>query len=130
MAVVSLCEYRNRRTEAPPAEEAIPRPRISDTQIWARDYGKPEQMLGGLFKVREILNYHLHHEEEWKHYLLVILDALFRKGADSSETMGRHLGRLMNYLAMVFDAENRKDLGAAIIILDLVSRARDRALSS
>lgn len=129
-AIVSLQDYRQQRRGPEPADvDAIPRPAITDSDIWGRDYGRAGEVVAGLFKIREILNFHLHGEEEWKHYLLCLLDAHFHRRRNAVEVVGVFLARLKHYLGLVMDEENHMDLKRALVILDLMDKKKELALA-
>ncbi|MGE4299406.1 MAG: hypothetical protein AB7E47_15425 [Desulfovibrionaceae bacterium] len=101
---------------------ALASPHISDTDIYARDYAKLEDIIFGVVKVREIMEAHLPFQEEWKHYLLEVLEAAYRSAGHGSAALHNAVDVLKDYIRRETYALNRKDLDAAALLLDLIEK--------
>lgn len=122
--VIMLEDYRAQKAlqerEQPPPMQ---RPSVGDDAIWSRDYSSFEDVVFGIITIRQVLDYHLHYSEEWKFYLLSILDNAYRV------SQGQKPGRLQETVELLkaFVAEemnvlNRKDMSIVLLLLDLISK--------
>ena len=99
------------------------RPRVSDKDLFSRDYTEFENILFGLFKVREILDYHLHYSEEWKYHLLCILDGVYRTHVEGKEhPISGDVAEIKRYVAEDLSEANKRDLSLALLLLDIIDR--------
>ncbi len=107
---------------ASPPPGKIP-PRISDAAIWSLDYSTFEGVVAGLLTIRAICDYHLHFNEEWKHYLLVLLDKAYSlHAARQSGDLVQETTPLKGYIAEETTPSNRKEMEIAVLMLDLIAR--------
>jgi hypothetical protein len=123
--VISLDEYRNlklaRDMDAAPT---APAPVVDRRDIVARDFSQFESILYGMLKIKEIMAHHLYYHEDWKHYLLCILDSVCypeRRGPDTS--LDNTLEMFKGYIAQETNQDNIKDFSMVLLILDLISRS-------
>jgi hypothetical protein len=98
-------------------------PYINDSQVWSKDYSKLENVVFGLLKIREVLNYHLYYEDVWPYLLLNLLDAAAMSTPDNRGELHEAAMHLRNYILQAVDAYNRKGMYACLIILDLIEKA-------
>lgn len=98
-------------------------PYLNDSQLWSKDYSKLENVVFGLLKIREVLNYHLYYEDVWPYLLLNVLDAVALAVPDGKGALREAGSHLRNYILQAVDANNRKGLYACLIILDLIEKA-------
>ena len=123
--VISMREYVRDRVSFmpdPPDAEAL-EPYINDSQIWSRDYSKLESVVFGALKIREVLNYYLYYEDVWAYLLLNLLDAAAHSSPEDHAGLTEAAEHLRNYMIQAVDAANRKNMHAALLILDLIERA-------
>lgn len=127
--VLDLDAYRNGKNPIVPEGLSAPAPagktppRISDAAIWSLDYTTFEGVVAGLLTIRTICDYHLHFNEEWKHYLLVLLDKAYSLHAtDQSGDLVQETVPLKGYLAEETSPANRKEMEIAVLMLDLIAR--------
>lgn len=135
--VLDLAAYRTCKnstvrtlpTQSPPPGKAPPR--ISDAAIWSLDYTTFEGVVAGLLTVRAVCDYHLHFNEEWKHYLLALLDKAYSLHANgqSGDLVGETIP-LKGYIAEETNVANRKEMDIAQLILDLIVRRYVRGASA
>jgi hypothetical protein len=123
--VISLREYvRDKVTLMPVAPEAdAGEPFINDSQVWSKDYSKPENVIFGVLKIREVLNYYLYYEDVWAYLLLNLLDAAAHTTPEDHMELSEAAAHLRNYMVQAVDAGNRKNMFAAMLILDLIEKA-------
>lgn len=98
-------------------------PYLNDSQLWSKDYSKLENVVFGLLKIREVLNYHLYYEDVWPYLLLNVLDAVALAAPDGRGALREACSHLRNYILQAVDANNRKGLYACLIVLDLIEKA-------
>jgi len=123
--VVSLREYLRDKVSLipdPPDLEAG-EPYINDSQVWSKDYSKLESVLFGVLKIREVLNYYLYYEDVWTYLLLNLLDAAAHSTPEQHGELSEAAAHLRNYMVQAVDASNRRNMYAAMLILDLIEKA-------
>lgn len=122
--VISMEEYRAQKSwgdrEEPPP---LHRPRIKDKDIWSRDYSTFDDIVHGIIVIRQILDYHLHYSEEWKYYLLCLLD--YANTVRSGQSAGRlqeTVELMKSFVNEEMNVLNRKDMGIVLLLLDLIAK--------
>ncbi len=123
--VISIREYIRERVSLmpdPPGTEAS-EPYINDSQVWSRDYSKPESVIFGVLKIREVLNYYLYYDDLWSFLLLNLLDAAAHSTPEDHMELAEAAAHLRNYMVQAVDAGNRKNMFAAMLVLDLIEKA-------
>lgn len=123
--VIALEAYLTRKYQvnAPPQDPGSGEPHINDSQIWSRDYSKLENVVFGVLKIREVLNYYLYYEDVWAYLLLNLLDAALEGQPRSQSELREACSHLRNYVLQAVDATNRKNMYAVLLILDLIEKA-------
>lgn len=123
--VISMREFvRDKVSLAPdPPEQAPGEPYINDSQVWSKDYGKLENVVFGILKIREVLNYYLYYEDVWAYLLLNLMDAAAHATPSDHVELAEAAAQLRNYMLQAVDAANRKNMYAAMLILDLIEKA-------
>lgn len=123
--VIALEAYLTRKyqVDAPPQEQSSGEPHINDSQIWSRDYSKLENVVYGVLKIREVLNYYLYYEDVWAYLLLNLLDAALGGHPQGHAELREACSHLRNYVLQAVDATNRKNMYAVLLILDLIEKA-------
>lgn len=123
--IISMREYvRDKITLAPAKPEAdAGEPYINDSQVWSKDYSKPENVIFGVLKIREVLNYYFYYDDLWSYLLLNVLDAVAHSTRDDHTELAEAAAHLRNYMFQAVDGGNRKNLQAAMLILDLIEKA-------
>lgn len=123
--VISMREFvRDKLAPCPePPGEAAGEPYINDSQVWSKDYSKPENVVFGILKIREVLNYYLYYEDVWAYLLLNLLDAAAHAAPDDHVELAEAAAQLRNYMLQAVDAGNRRNMYAAMLILDLIEKA-------
>ncbi len=124
--VVSLQEFKRQKElhlASMPSESRM-RPRIKDKDIWGRNYAEFDNIVFGILKTREVLDYHLHFSEEWKHYLLCLLEnAYYAKSEGRPFFTSDPLTQLKRYIVEETSPLNAKDMGRALVLLDLIEKS-------
>lgn len=130
--VIELEEYRaqkalQEREQPPPLQEPI----VKDNEIWGKDYSSFNDVVYGIITVRRILDYHLHYSEEWKYYLLCLLDNAH--GVHAGQGPGRlqeTVELMKSFVSEEMNVLNRKDLGIALLLLDLIAKGATEQYSA
>lgn len=131
--LIALHEYRARKQLQIQEEQPPPqRPRILDAEIWSKNYSCFEHAVFGIIKVREILDYYLHYNEDWKFYLLKLLENVYslhefsQSGSTDCqydiERLSENIALLKTYIAEESNVINRKEMSVALVILDLMDK--------
>ena len=123
--VISMREYvRDRLLIKPePVGEPPGEPYINDSQVWSKDYSKLENVVFGVLKIREVLNYYLYYDDVWAYLILNLLDAAAHATPEEHAELAEAAAHLRNYIVQNVDATNRKNMFAAMLILDLIEKA-------
>lgn len=127
--VIELQEYRVQREllARHAGFEPIPKPVISDADIFGRDYTRLKDVVFGILKIREILAYYLYLNEGWQHLLFCLLEAVYTFQETGTPEVQADLTEVVMYLREhildSMDIDNKKDLLAAMLILDLIERS-------
>lgn len=132
--VISLDEYRpslpphylNPGSESPSI--------FSDAEILDKDYARFPDLVFGILKIREILDQHLHYSEEWKHYVLCLLDQAYyldkRGGNDNLaqlDQLVQTVEQLKGYLLEEMTPLNQKDFSKVLLLLGLMVGSREQS---
>lgn len=123
--VISMREYVRDRVPlmADPLDAAPAEPYINDSQVWSKDYTKLENVVFGALKIREVLNYYLYYEDVWAYLILNLLDAAANATPEDHGELSEAAAHLRNYMLQAVDRANRKNMYAAMLILDLIEKA-------
>jgi hypothetical protein len=132
--VISLQEYVQAKTEKESsAHDGVPgRPEVSKADIWRRDFSTFENVLYGLLTVRRLLDHHLHFHEDWKHYILMLLDMAYLGSPASGgpSAISEIISMFKAYLFEETTAENKEDMALVMLILELIEKSYDLKSSS
>lgn len=122
--VIALREFaRERMRHQDPDALAAGEPYINDSQVWSKDYSRPENVVFGVLKIREVLNYYLYYEDVWAYLLLNLLDAAASAIPEDTQELREASAHLRSYIVQAVDSTNRKNMYAALLILDLIEKA-------
>ena len=123
-SVIALDQYRHDREPETSLNSVLyPRPRINDSEIFARNYADIESVVFAILKIREILRYHIRTNEEWHYLILCVLDATYHFDAQKSQILKEATGSLKDYVLGEMNAKNGKDMTAALLLLDLIEKS-------
>ena len=122
--VVSLEEFRKKKwsVEAGPYSCRLERPRINDGDILARDYSKLDNIVFGILKIRQILSYYVRSNDEWQYLVLCLLNTAYDLDEGQNELLYEAVLPLKEYILNEMDSRNKRDLTAALLILDLIEK--------
>ena len=122
--VIAMDDYLNDRLvdKLLPGPPDNGEPYVNDSHVWAKDYSKLENVVFGVLKIREVLNYYLYYEDVWPYLLLNLLDAAAGATPDDQTELHEAAAHLRNYILQAVDGTNRKNMYAAMFILDLIEK--------
>jgi len=127
--IIALDAYRERKLQLEQAQLAAASriPYVSDADIWTKNYTRLDDIIFGILKVKEILDYHLPYHEEWKHLLLCLLEhAYFSRDEKQKSDLSDAAAILKIYVVEEINVVNKKDMGIALVILELIQKANYR----
>ncbi|THB69830.1 MAG: hypothetical protein D6E12_04035 [Desulfovibrio sp.] len=120
--VISLSEYKANklaRAENPASLREIQPLLTSD--LLGRDFNEFGNQVFGILKLREIFDRHLHFNEEWKHYILCLLeDAYLRQSEERQPSFRENINLLKQYILEETTQDNKRDMAGAFTILELM----------
>lgn len=122
--VIALAEYR-RRVEAEKRLEEIfkaEKPVLRDSEIWTQDYGTMSGIVFGILKVKDIIHYHAPQTQDADFLLLYLLSAAHGKASAARENISVVARELKSRLVAELSEENRRELTAGLLILDLIEK--------
>lgn len=125
--ITSLEDFRQSRgrgtARLPCSTESEPPP-IAKQEIWRRDFATLDGIIYGLLKIREILGFQLHYHEEWKHYLLQLLDVGYHTvGKERARLLGNVVADFKGFLVEETTPENKEDMALVILVLELIEKS-------
>lgn len=108
-----------------PGQAAASGLRLSMDDILGRDYCRPEHIIHGILRIREILDRHLGPECEWQGLLLDLLsEACPEERHGRPDSGGLHSAqRLQACIEEHIQSHNALELGAAVVILKLMEHS-------
>ena len=99
------------------------RPRLSDRDLWTRDYRQTDNILYAIMKIKEILDYHLYYDDVWPYLLLSFLEAVHNtKQGDARELPGTGAS-LKDYVLSAVTPVNKRDLSMVLLLTDLIEKS-------
>jgi len=126
--IIALDQYRSKKAPPGAALDTSPPPRVGSGDIWEKNYATFEGVVAGILTIREILGYHLHYSEEWKHYALSLLEAAFAGGKRRDTQAFMNTVRAFKaYIAEEMNVVTRNDFGIALLVLELMERSTAKA---
>ena len=118
--VIPLHEYR----AAPLHEVPHGLPELGGADIWGRDYKDVDNVVYAILRIREILDYHVHFSEEWKHFLLSMLQYVWEDGGEAGTRLLETILLLRQYVLEETTVVNKKDMCLVLVLLELVEKSR------
>ncbi|BBD09054.1 hypothetical protein [Desulfovibrio ferrophilus] len=123
-SVIALEQYKKRQAPEKHLDSVLyPRPRINDSEIFSKDFTRLENVVFAILKVREILRYHVHSNEEWQYLILCVLDAAYYFDAQKSQLLKEATTTLKDYILDETNARNGKDMTSALLLMDLIEKS-------
>lgn len=125
-----LEEYRQRKWEQEtgrwlPGGEL---PYVTDGSIWSKNYQNFDELMSGIIKIKQLMEHHLPYTEEWKYFLLTLMDQSFSlKGNERNARVAETASLMQQYLAEELNVMNKKDFSTALVILDLIAKSAKTA---
>ena len=122
--VISLEEFREKKwaMEAGPCSYCLERPRINDAEILARDYSELDNIIFGILKIRQILSYYVHTNDEWQYLILCLLNTAYDLDEGQNALLHEATLPLKQYILDEMDDRSKRDMTAALLILDLIEK--------
>lgn len=124
--ITLLADFRRKKggCASSVGDRDIERPCIAKQDIWRRDFSTLDGIIYGLLKVREILGFQLHYYEEWKHYLLQMLDVSYNTaGIERARLLGDVVADFKNFLIEETTPENKEDMALVVLVLELIEKS-------
>jgi len=122
--VVSLEEFREKKwaMEAGPFFYSLDRPHINDGEILARDYSELDNIIFGILKIRQILSYYVHTNDEWQYLILCLLNTAYDLDEGQDELLYEAILPLKEYILDEMNSRSKRDMTSALLILDLIEK--------
>jgi hypothetical protein len=124
--IIALDAYREQKRTAELTQLAASRgvPYVSDADIWSKDYENLDDIIFAILKLKSILDHNLPFNEEWKYYLLNLLEHAYL-GHDSTHkaAMVDAAYVLKAYFVEESNVVNKREMGIGLVILELICKA-------
>lgn len=99
------------------------RPRLSDRDLWTRDYGQIDNIVYAILKIKEILDYHLYYDDVWPYLLLSFLESVHTgKQGDGKDLPGTGAS-LKDYVLSAITPTNKRDMSMILLLTDLIEKS-------
>lgn len=124
--IISLDEHRERKRNQELSQLALSRgvAYVSDSDIWSKDYEDFDDLVFAIIKLKNILDNNLPFNEEWKYYLLNLLEnAYLSHESGRKEALVEAAYTLKGYLVEETNVVNRREMGIGLVILELICKA-------
>lgn len=123
--IISLQEHLDKKAQEN-IRFAHQEPIFKDRDIWGRDYSVLENVIFGLHKIHEILNWFFPLDFEWRDIVLPLVFAAhdYSRREDLVE-MSREM---KGYILENMSDSNRKLLTACLVVLDLIQKKTLKAI--
>ncbi len=99
------------------------RPRLSDRDLWTRDYREPDNIMFAVLKIKEILDYHLYYDDVWPYLLLSFLETVHNARQETGQDMPGTGASLKDYVLSAISPETKRDLSMVLLLIDLVEKS-------
>ncbi|WP_428566096.1 MAG: hypothetical protein ACP59X_05755 [Solidesulfovibrio sp. DCME] len=99
------------------------RPRLSDRDLWTRDYGEIDNIVYAIMKIKEILDYHLYYDDVWPYLLLSFLEAVHNTGQGDGKGLSGTGASLKDYVVSAVTPTNKRDLSMVLLLTDLIEKS-------
>ncbi len=97
-------------------------PIIRDKEIWTKDYCKIDSVVFGASFMREVLDHHFPCDDAWPYHVLAFVDAVFNLERWGIEEVTACAQTLKAYVVGKMTNENRRDLSAVLLLVDLIQK--------
>lgn len=123
--ILRLDTLRRGRTPkpGPPTRPADERPRLSDRDLWTRDYRETDNILYAILKIKEILDYHLYYDDVWPYLLLSFIEAVHDAGQDDPRELRGAGATLKDYVLSAITPENKREMSMVLLLIDLIEKS-------
>ncbi len=122
--ILELGEYREskrrERERAGPLKRM--RPKISDKEIWTKDYATMDGVVFGASLIREILDYYCPYDQEWPYLVLALVDAAYKLEIWGVKEVETAAAALKAFTLSRMTASNKRDMTAALLLADLIEK--------
>ncbi|WP_300156999.1 hypothetical protein [Solidesulfovibrio sp.] len=99
------------------------RPRLSDRDLWTRDYRQTDNILYAIMKIKEILDYHLYYDDVWPYLLLSFLEAVHNTRQGDDEALPGTGASLKDYVLSAITPANKRDMSMVLLLTDLIEKS-------
>ena len=125
--VVALEEFRQSLRVGKQERNRVPRPEISGTEVWGRDYREVEAVVYGLVQARGLVAHHVGgHDPGFDHLCMDALEAAYRLKDTGQARLVAAVHALKEHILDAITEDNKRDLSWALVLLDLIEKSPAR----
>ena len=123
--IVNLDDHRRERAPRRGMATSLSpeRPRLSDRDLWTRDYKEPDNVLYAILKIKEILDYHLYYDDVWPYLLLSFLEAVHEARQGDGRQLPGTGASLKDYVLSAVSPHDKRDLSMVLLLADLIEKS-------
>lgn len=127
--MAQILRFQARRPPGTPHRETLDtalsprRPRISDRDLWTRDYREIDNILYAILKIKEILDYHLYYDDVWPYLLLSFMEAVHTTKQGGGQELPTTGASLKDYVLSAVTPDNKRDLSMVLLLTDLIEKS-------
>ena len=99
------------------------RPRLSDRELWTRDYREIDNIMYAILKIKEILDYHLYYDDVWPYLLLSFMEAVHNLNQGGEADLPGTGASLKDYVLSAMGQDTRRDLSMVLLLIDLMEKS-------
>jgi hypothetical protein len=123
--IVHLDDHRRMRdTGRGMATNLSPRrPRLSDRDLWTRDYGQTDNIVYAILKIKEILDYHLYYDDVWPFLLLSFMETVHNARQGEGRDLPGTGASLKDYVLSAITPTNKRDMSMVLLLTDLIEKS-------
>jgi len=98
------------------------RPKISDKEIWTKDYAKADGVVFAASLIREILDYYCPYDQDWPYLTLALVDAAYKLEIWGVKEVESAAAALKSFTLSRMNADNKRDMTAVLLLADLIEK--------
>lgn len=123
-SVVALDTFRKTLGQSETKVARPPRPDISGTEVWGRDYREVEAIVYALLTTRAMVAHHSgSHDQEFDALSMVALDAAYNITEQGPAKVKSAIKPLKEWILDSMTEDNKRDMSWCLVLIDLIEKS-------